>query len=119
LKENAQNTRICGAHFPDGARMCRTQLHSIFPWPSVEAKKRWIIEKHNLPAKVKKRLVVSEGLSQQHTEKETVEQCEDESSVEKKYIKDIKDEIRSLKEELLKKKCAMNIEKTKPKFDID
>ena len=35
---NAQHTRICGDHFPDGERMCRTQLPSIFPWTAIPEK---------------------------------------------------------------------------------
>ena len=48
LKLNAQHTRICGDHFPDGERMCRTQLPSIFPWTAT-AEKRRVIEKHEVP----------------------------------------------------------------------
>ena len=34
LKLNAQHTRICGDHFPDGERMCRTQNRSYSEeWP--------------------------------------------------------------------------------------
>ena len=39
LKLNAQHTRICGDHFPDGERMCRTQLPSIFPWTATPEKR--------------------------------------------------------------------------------
>ena len=39
LKLNAQHTRICGDHFPDGERMCRTQLPSIFPWTATPKKR--------------------------------------------------------------------------------
>ena len=48
LKLNAQHTRICGDHFPDGERMCRTQLPSIFP------EKQRVIEKHEVPSTTKK-----------------------------------------------------------------
>lgn len=59
LREDAQSTRICGAHFPGGERMSRTQLPSIFPWtPAVPVMKRRVIEKHDLPVKAKRRLVL-------------------------------------------------------------
>ena len=45
LRLNAPNTRICGAHFPGGERMSRTQLPSIFPWTSTP-KERRAIKKH-------------------------------------------------------------------------
>ena len=53
LKLNAHHTRICGDHFPDGERMCRTQLPSIFPWTATP-KKRRVIEKHEVPSTTKK-----------------------------------------------------------------
>ncbi|PFX15140.1 THAP domain-containing protein 11 [Stylophora pistillata] len=53
LKLNAQHTRICGDHFPDGERMCRTQLPSIFPWTATPEKRR-VIEKHEVPSTTKK-----------------------------------------------------------------
>ena len=53
LKLNAQHTRICGDHFPDGERMCRTQLPSIFPWTAIPEKRR-VIEKHEVPSTTKK-----------------------------------------------------------------
>ena len=52
LRLNAPNTRICGAHFPGGERMSRTQLPSIFPWTSTP-KERRAIKKHELPVKEK------------------------------------------------------------------
>ena len=48
LKLNAQHTRICGDHFPDGERMCRTQLPSIFPWTAIPEKRRTILMKADL-----------------------------------------------------------------------
>ena len=48
LKVDAQHTRICGDHFPDGERMCRTQLPAIFPWTAAPQKRR-VIEKHEVP----------------------------------------------------------------------
>ena len=53
LKLNAQHIRICGDHFPDGERMCRTQLPSIFPWTAIPEKRR-VIEKHEVPSTTKK-----------------------------------------------------------------
>ncbi|XP_068758304.1 uncharacterized protein [Montipora capricornis] len=53
LKLNAQHTRICGDHFHDGERMCRTQLPSIFPWTATPEKRR-VIEKHEVPSTTKK-----------------------------------------------------------------
>lgn len=55
----AQNTRICGAHFLDAERMCRTQLPTIFPWTPTPVKRR-VIEKHDLPTKTKKRLIMQQ-----------------------------------------------------------
>ena len=52
LKLNAQHTRICGDHFPDGERMCRTQLPLIFPWTATPKKQR-VIEKHEVPSTTK------------------------------------------------------------------
>ena len=52
-KLNAQHTRICGDHFPDGERMCRTQLPSLFPWTATP-KERRVIEKHEVPSTTKK-----------------------------------------------------------------
>ena len=41
-----------GDHFPDGERMCRTQLPSIFPWTATPEKRR-VIEKHEVPSTTK------------------------------------------------------------------
>ena len=38
LKVDAQHTWICGDHFPDGERMCRTQLPLMFPWTAAPQK---------------------------------------------------------------------------------
>ena len=42
LKKDSSSTRICGAHFPQGDGMSRTQLPSIFPWTSVPQERRKI-----------------------------------------------------------------------------
>ena len=42
------NTKICGKHFPEGERLCRTQLPTIFPW-SKPLKRRRDIIKYDLP----------------------------------------------------------------------
>ena len=42
------NTKICGKHFPNGERVCRTQLPTIFPW-SKPVKRRRDIIKYDLP----------------------------------------------------------------------
>ena len=52
LRLNAPNTRICGANFPSGERMSRSQLPSMFPWTSTP-KERRAIQKHELPVKEK------------------------------------------------------------------
>jgi hypothetical protein len=143
LRVDAQNTRICGAHFPDGERMCRTQLPSIFPWKSVPVKCRRVIEKHDLPRKAKKRLVMvpeedeSDADGERQTQQQPIESTlsseielvhvhvdldtsKNECLVEyqkedTKEVEDLKEEISSLKKELLEMKSANN----KPKFDLD
>ena len=42
------NTKICGKHFPNGERVSRTQLPTIFPW-SKPVKRRRDIIKYDLP----------------------------------------------------------------------
>ena len=53
LKKDSSSTRICGAHFPQGERMSRTQLPSIFPWTSVP-KERRKIERVQVQVQVKR-----------------------------------------------------------------
>ena len=38
------NTKICGKHFPNGERVCRTQLPTIFPWSKPVKRRRDIIK---------------------------------------------------------------------------
>lgn len=47
------NTKICGKHFPEGERVCRTQLPTIFPWSKPVKRRREFI-KYELPSKSKK-----------------------------------------------------------------
>ena len=54
LKIHSSSTKICGKHFPQGERMSRTQLPSIFPWSKVKEKRRELV-KHDVPSKRKRR----------------------------------------------------------------
>ena len=56
LKESSINTRICGAHFPNGQRMSRTELPFIFPW-SKSARKRRHVVKHDVNLKGRRMVI--------------------------------------------------------------
>ena len=47
------SNKICGKHFPEGERVCRTQLPTIFPWSKPVKRRREII-KYELTSRSKK-----------------------------------------------------------------
>lgn len=146
LKENSTNTRICGAHFPAGERICKTQLPTLFPW-STSPKKRREIVKHELVTRKKKKVDAIDNNSTQcdlseisHVVDElvdsVVDKLQNESQMESEIVPEVTENVvddphkDSVEEELLKKleelklqvaslKNELNEHKTKPKFDID
>jgi len=146
LKLNAQHTRICGDHFPDGERMCRTQLPSIFPWTAIPEKQR-VIEKHEVPSTTKKiwrgfeacelrsEDVFAEEIDNNVSDNEvSVSEdidfvvCIDQAwqTEDFRYLEDLKVKIETLNKEIealnkenedLKKKIRKT--NSKPKFDIE
>ena len=74
LKKDSSSTRICGAHFPQGERMSRTQLPSIFPWTSVPQERRKI-ERVQVP------MVKRPRTTSVQAEKENVEDYENPSDI--------------------------------------
>ena len=64
LKKDCSSKRIYGAPFPQGERMSRTQLPSIFPWTSVPQKRRKIerIQVPMIKSPVKKKEISKKDL---------------------------------------------------------
>ena len=136
LRLNAPNTRICGANFPSGERMSRTQLPSMFPWTSTP-KERRAIKKHELPVKEKVidiRHIINESepslltmdstatmdtdldlgndTSQDSLFKDAATQSEDEQHHLNEEVAILEAKIQTLKKEI-------HNFNTKPKFDIE
>ena len=74
LKKDSSSTRICGAHFPQGERMSRTQLPSIYPWTLVPQERRKI-ERVQVP------MVKRPRTTSVQAEKENVEDYENPSDI--------------------------------------
>ena len=89
LKEDASITRVCGAHFPRGEKMCRTQLPSVFPWTPKPVQRR-VIEKHDLPLKLKakKRLTMKGSKNNTNDELEACERPHEANSLDIKNSED-------------------------------
>lgn len=128
MKEKSKQTRICGAHFEGGERICRNQLPTIFPWSSYPSKRREIV-KHDFPVKPKKKLVMDTLLDdpqasnerEQMTQEEPKEQQQleqtvdlliemtdhsigvedNESSQVNQELADLREEVKLLKKQLL------------------
>lgn len=144
LKEDSVNTRICGAHFPDGERMSRTQLPTIFPW-STNTKKRREIVKHQLETTKKKKIdfidvnsslcdtsvgqvvddhvdsVVNQSQNDSLTETQTeIEIMENgENDGRKDSMEELLQMVEKLKNQVASLTNELHEQKTKPKFDID
>lgn len=128
LKVHSSSTKICGKHFPQGERMCRTQLPSIFPWSKAESKRRDLV-KHAVPLKRKRRkpsatksfCVELHDVEEQRKPKDQEDRTDqvhtgsekEEDNVETFIIKDLKAKLESLEkefEECKQKLCSANKE---------
>ena len=133
LKKDSSSTRICGAHFPQGEQMSRTQLPSIFPWTSVPQERRKI-ERVQVP------MVKRPRTTSVQAEKENVKDYENPSDIttnnvsmdlqEEKFrdqstqtdsvneSQSLKQEILALKEEIQTLKTTIHELNSKPKFEL-
>lgn len=133
LKKDSSSTRICGAHFPQGERMSRTQLPSIFPWTSVPQERRKI-ERVQVP------MVKRPRTTSVQAEKENVEDYENPSDIttnnvsmdvqEEKFrdqstqtdslneSQSLQQEILALKEKIQSLETTIHELNSKPKFEL-